>query len=66
VQRKDDKEEVISERLKNYDRQTLPLAQHYQQQGRLRRVNGELPVEKVMAEIFRAIESGATAAGTND
>src|SRR5262245_37057227 len=63
VQRKDDKEEVISERLKNYDRQTLPLAEHYQQQGRLRRVNGELPVEQVMAEIFRAIEGGAAAAG---
>jgi adenylate kinase len=63
VQRKDDKEEVISERLKSYERQTLPLVEHYQQQGRLRRVNGELPVEQVMAEIFRAIEGGAAAAG---
>jgi adenylate kinase len=63
VQRKDDKEEVISERLKSYERQTLPLKDFYRGQGRLRRVNGEQPVEQVMAEIFRAIEGGAAAAG---
>ena len=66
VQRKDDKEEVISERLRSYQRQTVPLVDYYRQQGRLLGVNGELPVEQVMAEIFRAIEGGATAAGTND
>ena len=63
VQRKDDKEEVISERLKSYERQTVPLVEYYRRQGRLRGVNGELPVEQVMAEIFRAIEGGAAAAG---
>ncbi|HEX4605849.1 MAG TPA: adenylate kinase [Candidatus Angelobacter sp.] len=56
AQRKDDKEEVISERLKNYERQTLPLVEFYSQQGRLFHVNGELPVEQVMATIFREIE----------
>src|SRR6266481_1106702 len=56
VQRKDDKEEVISERLKSYERQTLPLAEYYRAKGRLRRVQGDLPVQQVMAEIFRAIE----------
>jgi adenylate kinase len=66
IQRIDDTEEVISERLKSYGRQTLPLVEHYRKQGRLYRVNGELPVEQVMADIFRAIEGGATAAGTND
>jgi len=35
----------------------------YRKQGRLRRVNGEQPVEKVMADMFRAIEGGAAAAG---
>jgi adenylate kinase len=62
-QRVDDTEEVISERLKSYERQTLPLEDFYRKQGRLRRVNGEQPVERVTAEMFRAIESGATAAG---
>jgi adenylate kinase len=59
IQRKDDSEEVISERLKNYERQTLPLVDYYQRQDRLRRVNGELPVEQVMQEIFRVINGSA-------
>jgi adenylate kinase len=65
IQRVDDTEAVISERLRNYERQTLPLEDYYRKQRRLRRVRGELPVEQVMAEIFRAIEGGAAAA-TND
>jgi len=64
-QRVDDTEEVISERLKSYERQTLPLEDFYRKQGRLRRVNGEQPVEQVMAEMFRAIETGVVAA-TNE
>jgi adenylate kinase len=65
IQRVDDTEAVISERLKSYERQTLPLEDYYRKQGRLRRVQGELPVEQVKAEIFRAMEGGAAAA-TND
>ena len=65
IQRVDDTEAVISERLKSYERQTLPLENYYRKQGSLRRVQGELPVEQVMAEIFRVIEGGAAAA-TND
>jgi adenylate kinase len=64
IQRVDDTEEVISERLKSYERQTLPLADYYSRQGRLRRVNGELPVEGVTEQIFRAIEGGAAAANS--
>ncbi len=64
VQRKDDKEEVISERLKSYERQTLPLAEYYRARGRLRRIQGDLPVQQVMTEIFRAIEGSAAATGT--
>lgn len=63
-QRVDDTEEVISERLKSYERQTLPLEDFYRKQGRLRRINGEQPVEQVLAEMFRAIEGGAAAAST--
>jgi adenylate kinase len=64
IQRVDDTEEVISERLKSYERQTLPLADYYSRQGRLRRVNGELPVEQVMQQIFSVIEGGAAAANS--
>ena len=56
VARQDDSEAVISERLKAYDRQTLPLAEYYRKGGRLREVNGDQPVERVTAEMFKAIE----------
>ena len=61
VQREDDREEVISKRLKAYESQTLPLVDYYRRQGRLRQLNGELPVEQVAREAFAVIEgSGAT------
>jgi len=63
-QRADDTEEVISERLKSYERQTVPLVDYYRRQGRLRGINGELPVEQVTEQIFRAIEGGAAAANS--
>ncbi len=50
--RADDREEVIPERLKNYDRQTLPVVDYYQAKGRLRIVNGEQPMEEVTARFF--------------
>jgi len=55
-QRKDDKEEVISKRLKEYETQTLPLVDYYRRQGYLHRLNGELAVEQVSAEAFGVIE----------
>lgn len=61
-QRADDTEEVISERLRSYERQTVPLVDYYRRQGRLRNVNGELPVGQVTEQIFRAIEGGAAVA----
>src|SRR5215471_550472 len=63
IQRKDDSEEVISERLKTYERQTLPLVDHYRRQGRLFELNGELPVEQVTAEVLSLIEKQR---GSND
>jgi adenylate kinase len=56
IQRKDDSEQVISERLRNYERQTLPLTDYYRRQGRLYGVNGELPVDQVTAEVLSLIE----------
>jgi adenylate kinase len=57
VARPDDAEDVFAERMKTYDRQTLPLVDYYQARGRLVEVNGEQPVEEVMAQAFRAIEN---------
>ncbi len=58
VLRKDDTEEVIAERLKTYERQTLPLTDYYRRQGRLRQLDGARSVEQVTAEAFQAIEHG--------
>src|SRR5947209_6875668 len=63
IQRKDDKEEVISERLKEYERQTLPLVEYYRGLGRLHEVNGEFPADQVTASIFALIERPAARAG---
>ena len=56
VARQDDSEAVISERLKAYEKQTLPLADYYRRRGRLREVSGDASVEQVTAEILKAIE----------
>jgi len=59
VQRKDDEEAVIAERLKEYERQTLPLVDYYRRQGRLRRVDGGSSVEQVNRQTLAAIEDSA-------
>ena len=64
VIRNDDREEVIRERLAAYESQTKPVAEYYKRKGRLVSVSGDLPVEQVSAQIFRAIEShGPVTAG---
>ena len=53
----DDAESVFAERMKAYEQQTLPLVDYYKARGRLIEVNGEQPVEEVMAQAFSAIEN---------
>src|SRR5271166_3021063 len=57
VQRRDDTEEVIAERLKAYEQLTLPLVDYYGSRGRLIEVNGDQPVEAVAAKTFSALEN---------
>jgi adenylate kinase len=56
VCRPDDREDVVKERLKAYERQTLPLVDYYKSRGRLVAVDGDQPVEEVMQQAFSAIE----------
>jgi adenylate kinase len=58
VTRKDDSEEVISERLKAYERQTLPLTDYYRAKGRLQVIDGDRDPDTVTAETLNAIEHG--------
>jgi adenylate kinase family enzyme len=49
---------VVAERLKAYERQTLPLVKYYTAKGQLFEVNGEQRVEAVTAQALSAIENG--------
>jgi adenylate kinase len=63
IQRKDDKEEVIAERIKSYERQSLPLVDYYRKQGGLYEINGNLPADQVTSNMFAVIERPAAQAG---
>lgn len=66
VTRNDDRDEVISERLSTYERQTKPVADYYRRKGRLVDVNGDLPVDEVSTQFFREIESHAAVTANGD
>ena len=60
--RDDDREEVIRERLATYERQTKPVADYYQQLGRVVTIDGDRPVDEVTASIVREVDGKAAAA----
>jgi len=55
VQRADDNEQTIGNRLRVYREQTEPLVAHYQSAGLLRRVNGEGTVDEVYRRLVTAL-----------
>ncbi len=58
ITRRDDCEEVISERLKAYERQTLPLTEYYRAKGSLHEVNGDQATDEVTAAVMGILENG--------
>lgn len=56
ITRRDDCEEVISERLKAYERQTLPLIEYYRSKGQLVEVDGGRSVDEISAEALKLID----------
>lgn len=56
VQRPDDKEEVVKERLRVYNAQTQPLIAYYTKQNKLKTINGEKSPDQVFAELKAAIQ----------
>jgi adenylate kinase len=56
--RKDDRDDVIIERLKNYEDQTLPLVNYYARQKRLTDVDGRAELAYITSEACKAIEDG--------
>lgn len=59
VQREDDKEEVIRERIAIYYKDTLPLIDYYEKKNTLYRINGDLGRDYVYSEIIKIIRSYA-------
>lgn len=57
----DDREEVVRERLQVYAAQTEPLVAHYGGLGLLRRVDGNVPIERVTTAIEAALAEGRAA-----
>ncbi len=55
-QREDDKPETIRRRLQVYHTQTKPLIDYYRSKGILREVDGEQSIERVQADLVRAVE----------
>ena len=56
VQRGDDCEDVVKQRLTTYHDQTQPLIEYYSSRGLLYRVNGNNEVRAVFAEIRKVLE----------
>ena len=54
IQRADDKEDVIENRLKVYTTQTEPLIAHYRSRGLLKVVNADQSMDRVYAEFVQA------------
>lgn len=49
--RSDDNPDTVAERLQVYHKQTKPLIDYYRSKGKLRIIDGELPIEDVKREI---------------
>jgi adenylate kinase len=63
VQRADDNEAVVRERLKVYHRQSEPLVEYYRVRPTFRSVNGAQPPDKVAADLVAAIEAVGNGGG---
>ncbi len=56
IQRDDDKEETVKNRLKTYEEQTAPLIEYYEKKGKLITVEGQEKVEDTIALVREALK----------
>jgi adenylate kinase len=56
-QREDDRLEVVSERIKVYIQDTVPVVDYYRQRGILREIDGTQDIESVAVAIGRQLEA---------
>jgi adenylate kinase len=55
VQRADDREETIRERLRVYQQSTAELIPYYQKQGLLREIDGQGDIETIYRHVVAAL-----------
>jgi len=63
IQRDDDKENVVEERLKVYFEKTYPLIEYYEKKNLLYKVNGEREIREIKEEIRRILKNGSIKEG---
>ncbi len=59
VQREDDREDVVTTRIEEYEEKTAPVVDHYRDEGLLVRVDGEGSPDEVWTAISQAIDDHA-------
>jgi adenylate kinase family enzyme len=57
ITRRGDIEDLIYDRLRIYQQQTLPVAEYYRCKGDLSEIDGNCPVESIMAETLAIIRN---------
>jgi adenylate kinase len=63
VQRADDNDDVVRERLKVYHRQSAPLVEYYRARPTFRSIDGEQTVDRVFDALVAAVEGSVESAG---
>jgi adenylate kinase len=56
IQRPDDRQETVIERLRAYEQQTKPLVDYYHRQGVLVTVNGAAPIEELTPKLIEVVD----------
>ena len=56
ITRRDDCEEVISARLKEYEAQTAKVIDYYRTKGQLREIDGSRSMDEISAEALKLID----------
>jgi adenylate kinase len=60
IRRDDDQPEAIKARLKWYQTDVVPLIKRLEEEGiKVKRIDGERPVEKIQADLFKLLERAA-------
>lgn len=55
IQRSDDTEETVLNRLNVYEKQTAPLINYYKEKGLLKEIDGDGPIDQVMVKIGQGL-----------